>query len=213
MNLLEWIEGMFREYGYFVLLLGLPVDFIALPLPPGQTTLTYSGYLAFKGVLNLLPIILAAFAGSCIGITITYLIGHHVGAPLIQRFGKWLFLKPSYIEKTRRIYDKYGNRMLLLSFFIPGVRQFFGYFVGIIRIPFRTFALYAYPGALIWVISFVGIGYIFGDQWQVVIGIVEKYLVYIFTLLGIIVFAILYARWRKWRKWRLKQPKPNKELG
>ncbi|WP_435921762.1 DedA family protein [Paenibacillus sp. DYY-L-2] len=213
MNLLEWIEGMFREYGYFVLLLGLPVDFIALPLPPGQTTLTYSGYLAFKGILDLLPVILAAFAGSCIGITITYLIGHHVGAPLIQRFGKWLFLKPSYIEKTRRIYDKYGNRMLLISFFVPGVRQFFGYFVGIIRIPFRTFALYAYPGALIWVVAFVGIGYIFGDQWQAVIGIVENYLVYIFSLLGVIVFAILYVRWRKWRKWRLKQPKPNKELG
>lgn len=213
MNLLEWIEGMFREYGYFVLLLGLPVDFIALPLPPGQTTLTYSGYLAFKGILDLLPVILTAFAGSCIGITITYLIGHHVGAPLIQRFGKWLFLKPSYIEKTRRIYEKYGNRMLLISFFVPGVRQFFGYFVGIIRIPFRTFALYAYPGALIWVVAFVGIGYIFGDQWQVVIGVVENYLVYIFSLLGVIVFAILYVRWRKWRKWRLKQPKPNKELG
>lgn len=213
MNLLEWIEGMFREYGYFVLLLGLPVDFIALPLPPGQTTLTYSGYLAFKGILDMLPVILTAFAGSCIGITITYLIGHHVGAPLIQRFGKWLFLKPSYIEKTRRIYDKYGNRMLLISFFVPGVRQFFGYFVGIIRIPFRTFALYAYPGALIWVVAFVGIGYIFGDQWQVVIGVVENYLVYIFSLLGVIVFAILYVRWRKWRKWRLKQPKPNKELG
>lgn len=213
MNLLEWIEGMFREYGYFVLLLGLPVDFIALPLPPGQTTLTYSGYLAFKGILDLLPVILTAFAGSCIGITITYLIGHHVGAPLIQRFGKWLFLKPSYIEKTRRIYEKYGNRMLLISFFVPGVRQFFGYFVGIIRIPFRTFALYAYPGALIWVVAFVGIGYIFGDQWQVVIGVVENYLVYIFSLLGVIVFAILYVRWRKWRKWRLKQPNPNKELG
>ncbi|WP_410769735.1 DedA family protein [Fontibacillus sp. BL9] len=213
MNVLEWIEMMFREYGYFVLLLGLPVDFIALPLPPGQTTLTYTGYLAYKGVLDLLPAILVGFAGSVIGITITYLIGHHVGAPLVQRYGKWFFLKPSHLEKTRKNYEKYGNRMLLVSFFVPGVRQFFGYFVGIIQIPFRTFALYAYPGAALWVVVFVGIGYVFGEQWQHVILLVEKYLVYFFSGLGVLLLGLLYLRWRRWRKWRLKQANPKKELG
>lgn len=213
MDILDWIEGMFREYGYFVLLLGLPVDFIALPLPPGQTTLTYTGFLVYKGILNMFPAILAGFAGSAIGITITYLIGHHVGAPLIERYGKWFFLKPSHLEKTRKTYEKYGNRMLLISFFIPGVRQFFGYFVGIIRIPYRTFALYAYPGAALWVIVFVGIGHIFGEQWQYVIMLVDKYLVIFFSGLGALVLTLLYLRWRRWRKWKLKQVKPYKELG
>ncbi|MEF2968415.1 DedA family protein [Paenibacillus sp. M1] len=213
MNVLEWIEGLFREYGYFVLLLGLPVDFIALPLPPGQTTLTYTGYLAFKGILELLPAMLVGFAGSVIGITITYLIGHHVGAPLVHRYGKWFFLKPAQLEKTKQIYDKYGNRMLLISFFVPGVRQFFGYFVGIIRVPFRTFALYAYPGAALWVIAFVGIGYIFGEQWQYAIGLAEKYLGYFFSALGALILAVVYMRWRKWKKWRLKQAGPKKGLG
>jgi len=203
MNVLDWIERMFEQYGYFVLLLGLPVDFIALPLPPGQTTLTYTGYLVYKGVLDLLPAIFMAYAGSVIGITVTYVLGYQIGAPIIERFGKWVLVKPAHLERTKRIYEKYGNKMLFISFFVPGVRQFFGYFVGIIRIPFRTFALFAYPGAAIWVLAFIGIGNIFGEQWQRIFMLVQRYLGFFFAALGIIVLTILIVRWRKW--W-LKKP-------
>lgn len=201
MNIMEWIELMFRQYGYFVLLVGIPIDFIALPLPPGQTTLTYTGYLTFKGVLNWLPALLLAYAGSVIGITITYLIGYRVGAPLLERYGKWIFIKPKQIEKTKKIYKKYGNCMLLISFFIPGVRQFFGYFVGIIRLPFRSFALYAYTGAAIWVVFFIGVGYVFGEQWQYIFRMIEQYLKYI--CIGAGCLAIILFVW-KWRRSRMR---------
>lgn len=199
MNVLDWIQRLFEQYGYFVLLLGLPVDFIALPLPPGQTTLTYTGFLAYKGVLHLGLALLSALIGSMVGVTITYAVGYKIGAPLIDRYGKWIFIKPSYLEKTKRIYNKYGNKMLLLSLFIPGVRQFFGYFTGIIRIPYRTFALYAYAGTAIWVLTFIGIGYLFGEQWQYVISIVDRYLKVIFSVLGVLLAAFLYIKWRKRR--------------
>ncbi|MNJ45920.1 Inner membrane protein YohD [compost metagenome] len=210
MNVLEWIELMFKQYGYLVLLIGLPIDFIALPLPPGQTTLTFTGYLAYKGVLDWIPAMAVAFAGSAIGVTVTYFIGYKVGAPLVERYGKWIFIKPSQIEKTRRTYDKYGNNMLLISFFVPGIRQFFGYFVGIIRVPFRTFAIYAYTGAAIWVFVFVSIGYVFGEQWQHIFALVENYLKYICT--GIGALLVFWFIW-KWRRLRLKETKREKELG
>ncbi|MNC30445.1 Inner membrane protein YqjA [compost metagenome] len=210
MNVLNWIEAMFEHYGYLVLLLGLPVDFIALPLPPGQTTLTFTGFLAYKGSLNLVLALLAAYFGTVLGITITYTIGYKLGSPLIHRYGKWFLLKPAHLEKTRQQYHKYGNKLLLVSFFVPGVRQFFGYFVGIIRIPYRTFALYAYPGAALWVSAFVGIGYVFGEQWQHVIVWVEKYLSYFFSGLGTVLVLFLYF---KWRKWRMKGPLTKKGLG
>lgn len=199
MNVLEWIARMFEQYGYFVLLLGLPVDFIALPLPPGQTTLTFTGYLAYKGILDFVPALLAGYAGSVIGVTITYFIGRRVGAPLIERYGKWIMLKPAHLEKTRRVYEKYGNKMLLISFFVPGVRQFFGYFVGIFRIPFRTFALYAYIGAALWVTTFVSLGFVFGEQWQYAIDLVEKYLKYFFIGAGVLLVGVVYVKWRKRR--------------
>ncbi|MDQ0493368.1 hypothetical protein [Paenibacillus brasilensis] len=52
MDLIGLVEQLFNEYGYLVLLIGLPLDFIALPVPPGNSTLTYTGFLASKDVLH-----------------------------------------------------------------------------------------------------------------------------------------------------------------
>ncbi|MBD0382567.1 DedA family protein [Paenibacillus sedimenti] len=203
MKLLSLIEQLFAEYGYLVLLIGLPLDAIALPIPPGNTTLTYTGYLSYKGVLDWLPSMAAAFAGSVLGMTITYWIGYLLGMPLIERYGKWLFLKPAHLEKTRKYYEKYGNNLLLFSYFIPGVRQIIGYFVGIIRVPYRTFALYAYTGSALWVIVFIGIGYYFGDQWHYVFLLVQQWLKYICIGLFVVLAAVLLLKWHKRLKSRV----------
>ncbi|WP_199618504.1 DedA family protein [Paenibacillus alkalitolerans] len=195
MSLLDVVEQLFAQYGYFVLLVGLPLDFIALPIPPGNSTLTYTGYLSYKGVLHLAPAFLLALTGSLLGLTITYFIGYRLGMPLVERYGRLLFLKPSHVRKTRQYYDKYGDKLLLICFFIPGVRQFIGYFIGIIRIPYRTVVIYAYTGICLWVIAFFAIGYIFGEQWEFVFSLVEKYLKFAFIGLGAILLVFLVVRW------------------
>lgn len=202
MNIITFIENLFAEYGYYVLLIGLPLDAIALPIPPGNTTLTYTGYLAYKGILSLGIAWLAAFAGSVIGLSVTYHMGYKLGQPLIERYGKWLFLKPEHLEKSRKYYEKYGDKMLLIGCFIPGVRQILGYFSGIIRVPFAPFALFGYIGSALWVSAFIGIGYLFGDQWQAVMQLVETYLKYIFGALGLAGLLYLLLLWRRRRNGR-----------
>ncbi|PJN54922.1 hypothetical protein PAEVO_16430 [Paenibacillus sp. GM2FR] len=198
--MMEMIELWFKQYGYLVLLIGLPLDFIALPIPPGNTTLTYTGYLSFKNVLDVVPAFFMALAGAIGGITITYCIGYKLGAPLIERYGGLLLLKPSSIQKVRHYYNKYGDRLLLIGFFIPGIRQFIGYFIGVIRVPFRNVILYAYTGACLWVIVFFSIGYLFGDQWNSVFDLVENYIKIIFIGVGCIFGGYLILIWLKRRK-------------
>ena len=197
MKVLDFVEQLFAQYGYLVLLIGLPLDAIALPIPPGNTTLTYSGYLSYKGVLGWIPAMGMAYAGSVLGMTITYWIGYKLGMPLIERYGKWLFLKPAHLEKTKKYYEKYGNRLLLLSYFIPGLRQFIGYFVGMIRVPYHTFAVYAYIGAALWVIVFFGIGYMCGEQWQLIFMQVEQSLKYVLIGLCVVLIVFFLLKWRK----------------
>ncbi len=211
MKLLEIVEQLFAHYGYLVLIIGLPLDAIALPIPPGNTTLTYTGYLSYKGVLDWLPAMASAYAGAVIGITITYWAGYKLGMPLIERYGKWLFLKPEKVKKTGESYRKYGDKLLLISFFLPGVRQFIGYFSGIIRIPFRTFALYAYTGAGLWVVGFFGIGYVFGAQWQRVLALVERDLKYVLIALCGALLTVLLLKWRK--RWKTGMDKPDGGTG
>ncbi|NEN81491.1 DedA family protein [Paenibacillus elgii] len=197
MNLLQVVQQLFEQYGYFVLLIGLPLDFIALPIPPGNSTLAYTGYLSFKGVLSWLPAFAAALTGAFIGVTVTYWIGHKVGMPLIERYGKWLSLKPAHVEKTRRYYDKYGEKLLLIAFFIPGIRQFLGYFIGIIRVPYRKVVIYAYAGTTLWVASFFAVGYVFGEQWEQMFMLIERNLKMFFIGLGCVAAGFLLFRWSK----------------
>ncbi|WP_010494043.1 DedA family protein [Paenibacillus elgii] len=197
MNLLQVVQQLFEQYGYFVLLIGLPLDFIALPIPPGNSTLAYTGYLSFKGVLSWLPAFAAALTGAFIGVTVTYWIGHKVGMPLIERYGKWLSLKPAHVEKTRRYYDKYGEKLLLIAFFIPGIRQFLGYFIGIIRVPYRKVVIYAYAGTTLWVTSFFAVGYVFGEQWEHMFMLIERNLKVFFIGLGCVATGFLLFRWVK----------------
>lgn len=200
MNLFEVVEQLFEKFGYLVLLLGLPLDFIAFPIPPGNSTLTYTGYLSYKGVLDWMPALIMAFLGSILGVTITYSLGYKLGMPLIERYGKFLSLNSSSLDKTRNYYDKYGNKLLLIGFFIPGVRQFIGYFIGIIRVPYSTLALYAYTGIGLWVVGFFSIGFVFGEQWQNVFLLVERYLKYLFLGLGFILLGFIFIKLLKRKK-------------
>lgn len=211
MKLLQFVEQLFAQYGYWVLLIGLPLDMIASPIPPGNTTLTYTGYLAFKGVLRWLPAMGAAYAGALIGMTVTYFIGYRLGVPLIERYGKWLLLKPEHLEKTRASYNKHGNKLLFISYFMPGIRQFIGYFAGIIRVPYPTFALYAYSGSFLWILVFIGIGYVFGDQWQMAFMWVERFFKYIFIGLLAVLVVVVFFKWRRSRMGQASSGKPEKE--
>ncbi len=63
MDLIGVVEQLFHEYGYLVLLIGLPLDFMALPVPPGNSPLTHTGFLASKDVLHGLSAIAMALTG------------------------------------------------------------------------------------------------------------------------------------------------------
>jgi len=196
LELLRWIHLLFEEHGYLVLFIGLLLEFIALPFP-GETTMAYAGYLSYLGTLHFGWLLILSFLGTTIGITITYFIGLKAGLPFINRFGKWLFLSPHKLEKTRIWFSKFGHALIFIGYFIPGVRHFTGYFSGLNALPFRKFALYAYSGALSWVIIFLGLGKIFGPQQSVVVHLVEVYSLWIFSGLGIIALVLIIYRFRE----------------
>lgn len=196
MELLEKVQQLFGSYGYSVLFFGLLLEFIALPFP-GETTMAYAGYLSYRGQLDIGTLIILAFLGTTIGMTITYFIGAKAGLPFIMKYGKWFLLKPDKLDKTQKWFAKYGYGLIFIGYFIPGVRHFTGYFSGIAAIPFRKFALYAYSGALFWVVLFLGIGKVFGPGWSAVFTLAHQYTAYILALVALLLIAGIVYRYRK----------------
>ncbi|MDM5157153.1 DedA family protein [Bacillus sp. DX1.1] len=193
---MEWVYELFQQYGYYVVLVGLLLEYIALPFP-GEPTLAYAGYLAHTGELQLPILILLSFIGTSIGMTIQYFLGNKLGMPFVQKYGKYVFLTQRKIDLTRMWFDKYGYFLIFIGFFIPGVRHFTGYFAGIINLPFRRFALTIYSGALFWVSFFLVSGYWLGGNLDDIFSLLGQHIGKI--IFGIIVITVITVgiRFRK----------------
>ncbi|WNS41637.1 DedA family protein [Paenibacillus sp. MMS20-IR301] len=202
MEMLKWIQELFASYGYSVLFFGLLLEFIALPFP-GETTMAFAGFLSYTGRLDFFALVIVALAGTTAGMTITYFIGLKAGLPFIQRYGKWFLFSPAKLAKTQHWFERYGAGLISIGYFIPGVRHFTGYFAGIIALPFRKFAVYAYGGALFWVLLFLGIGKIFGPQWTGIFHLFETYALWMISGVAAIAVLIIVYRYRSAIRLRL----------
>lgn len=196
MEMIDYIQDLFTKHGYIVLFLGLLLEFIALPFP-GETTMAFAGFLSYTGRLDFFTLIIVAFAGTTVGMTITYFIGLKAGLPFIQRYGKWFLFSPTKLKKTQKWFERYGSVLIFIGYFIPGVRHFTGYFAGIIALPFRKFALYAYSGAIFWVVLFISIGKVFGPQWMGIFHLFESYAIWIISAGAAITALVFIIRYRK----------------
>jgi membrane protein DedA with SNARE-associated domain len=85
---------------------------------------------------------------------------------VLERFGpvkRWI---EGHLPQVQRWFDRYGKWTLFFGYFIAGVRHFTALAAGMSRVKPGTFALYAYPGGLVWVASFISIGYFLGAEWE-----------------------------------------------
>ena len=190
-QVLNWIT----QYGYIAIYLCLVLGIIGLPIPD-ETMMTFSGYLVFTGTLSLPLTFLTALAGSISGITISYALGRFLGIQLVHRYGKYLHITEERIQKAHSWFDRVGHWALTIGYFIPGVRHFTAYAAGISELEPRTFAIYAYSGSLIWVSTFIALGYFLGERWKAVEANIHYYLLWGAIAMGVAVIA--YFVWWKW---------------
>lgn len=150
------------QYGSFVLFIFLVLGIIALPIPD-ETLMVFAGILMNNGKLHIGGTILAAYSGSILGISLSYLLGHTLGHYFTHNYGKWIGLTPERLKNVEEWLQKYGKWTLVFGYFIPGIRHFTGFATGMAYLPFNKFALFAYSGAVLWATTFLSIGYFFGN--------------------------------------------------
>jgi membrane protein DedA with SNARE-associated domain len=195
-NHLGFITDLLNQYGYIVLFAALALELIAFPTP-GETLMTYCGFLSYQGKLNWGMSILIASLGIISGITVSYFIGFALGKPFFEKYGSRVHFGPEKIEKTSIWFQKYGNGLLVIAYFIPGIRHVTGYFTGISKVTYKKFALHAYIGAFVWSSTFITLGRILGDNWEKYHASIKKYLIILGIASAIILITVyLYKGYR-----------------
>ena len=190
---MEMINEWIAQWGYGGIFSLLVLGIVGLPVPD-ETMLTFVGYLAYKGQLDLLPALLTVFSGSICGITLSYILGRTLGLKILHKYGRYVRMTPEKLQKTHMWFERSGKWVLMIGYFIPGVRHFTAYVAGATELKLPEFALFAYAGGLIWSVGFVMLGYLLGEQWETVLHAIHDNL-----LIACIVAAVLIAGYILWR--------------
>ncbi len=188
---LSFIDNLYiiiHHYGYIGIFSLLVFGIVGLPVPD-ETLLTLSGYLIYKGHLHLVPTFLAAYLGSICGISISYSIGKTFGRPFLIKYGKYFHINEAGLDKAHRWFEKIGRWTLFVGYFIPGVRHLTAIFAGISELEMWEFGLFAYSGGLLWTVTFLSIGYFFGEHWERILIIVQRNILAVSIV--IIIFLII----------------------
>ena len=191
--LFQWIP----TYGYGMIFLLLVAGVVGLPIPD-ETLLVFCGYLISKGTLNPVGTFCAALAGSWGGISLSYTIGRTLGLGAVHRFGKYMHLDEATLEKVHQWFDRIGHWALFLGYFIAGVRHFTAIIAGTSKLDFLSFAKYAWPGGLLWVSTFLTLGYFLGENWKRIAESIHTYVLYV--SIALLLAAVGYVIFRKTRQ-------------
>jgi membrane-associated protein len=158
------LDDLVRWGGYVVLVAivfietGLLVGFFL----PGDSLLITAGLVAATGALDIWWLNVLLSLAAIIGDSVGYAIGARLGPRLFTR-EKSLLFNPRHVERTRRFYQRYGARTIVIARFVPIVRTFAPVVAGVGQMSYRRFLFYNVAGGVGWVVSMTWTGYLLGQ--------------------------------------------------
>jgi membrane protein DedA with SNARE-associated domain len=166
-DLVTWctnIIAVFGLPGIFVLML---LESACVPIP-AEATMMFAGFAVSQGKLGLAAAIAVGVAGNVAGAWLVYYLGLYGGRPLIDRYGRYMLLRPEHVELTERWFARYGPLSVVVCRLLPGVRSFVSLPAGVARMPIWRFTLYTALGSLPFVAFLAWLGVKVGANWRAI---------------------------------------------
>jgi membrane-associated protein len=190
LHLDKHLTDIFQTYGTatYVILVAIvfcETGLVVTPFLPGDSLLFAAGALSASGGLSVSTLLWSLFAAAFVGDTLNYVIGAKLGNAAFSNPNSKVF-RPQYLDKTRKFYEKYGNKTIVIARFVPIVRTFAPFLAGVGGMDFRIFAVYNAVGGALWVGLLVGAGHLFAE-----VPLVKNN--FSLVIVGIIIVSILPA--------------------
>ena len=129
---------------------------------PGDSLLFVAGAVAAQEAgLHAGILIVVIAVGAILGNTLNYRIGAWLGRKVYDGSLNWI--DPVALAKTHEFYERHGGKTIVIARFVPIVRSFAPLVAGASGMELHKFQVFNIAGALLWVVSLVGGGYLFGQ--------------------------------------------------
>jgi membrane protein DedA with SNARE-associated domain len=143
---------------------------------------------------NFVVALLVATLGAVLGSLAGYLIGAWGGRPLLDRYGRYVHIKPDDLDRADAWFARYGDWAVFFGRLVPLVRALINYPAGVARMPIGRFLLFSALGSLPWNAALLLGGLLLGENYRRLYDTVKpyEYLIYVIVLIG---FAYIVYRW------------------
>lgn len=139
-----FVLGLLASYGGFGVLIGMFLESSIIPVP-SEVILIAAG----ASGIPLWVITVYGAIGSTLGAMLGYYIGLKGGRPIIEKYGKYLFITQDRVTKAEVEVKKNGNKAILASRLIPFLPyKIFSITAGILRLEFKEFVIYTFIGSI-----------------------------------------------------------------
>ncbi len=161
----NWLSAM-GSFGVGLLML---LENVFPPIP-SELVMPFAGYLAARGELSLVAIVLTGTIGSVLGAALWYWLGLWMKEKRLRRFidayGKWLTLSNEDLDRALDWFRRHGAGAVFFGRMVPGVRTLISVPAGLTRMPLLPFLAYTTLGSLLWTSALALAGYLLQDQFD-----------------------------------------------
>ncbi len=174
--IIDWIA----RYGYVAIFVLMVLESACVPIP-SEVTMLFGGalvtapFLAPEQQLDLWWVTLAGTGGNLVGSWLAYWAGAVGGRPLIDRYGRYLLIRPHEVDKAHEWFERYGELAVFGGRLLPVVRTFISVPAGVVRMGFWRFTFYTAIGCLPWCLLLTWLGYLLGERWETVERVIQPF--------------------------------------
>lgn len=196
MDFLTILLSLFTDYGYLAVFTVLLICGFGIPIPE-DISLVAGGVIAGLGYADVHLMVVVGMLGVLIGDATMFTIGRLFGEKVLA----WRFvaklLTPARYCAVQDKFARYGNRLMFVARFLPGLRSAIFLTAGMTRrVPYWRFLLLDGLAALISVPAWVYLGYFGAYNREWLLMWVGRGQTGLLVLLGIAIVVLLFAHYR-----------------
>ena len=161
-HLIEFVQnyGMW-VYAILFLIIFVETGLVVMPLLPGDSLLFAAGAIAATGALDPVALSVLLFIAAVMGDSLNYQIGHYIGPRVFNL--KSRFINREHLLKTQAFFEKHGGKTIIFARFMPIIRTFTPFIAGVGSMKYSRFLMFNMVGGAAWILSFIWLGYFFGN--------------------------------------------------
>lgn len=161
----RFMTGVIGDYGYYAVIILMILESACIPIP-SEVTMVFGGFLVSRGRLDFFWVGMFGTLANVLGSWLAYWVGLVGGRPLIERWGKYIFLRKHELDRAEVWFEKHGEAAVFVSRLLPVVRTFISLPAGVAKMPFAKFTVYTFLGCLPWTFALTWAGFLLGENWE-----------------------------------------------